>query len=173
LELPAESTLSGNGTITGNVQVAGRLAPGNSVGALTIDGDLTLTSTSLSFFEVDMTALEIQADYVEVTGNLTLDGLFSWDLLESIDPISTDMFTLYTANNLIGSFLNAASGDRIFTADMERSFVINYGGDSSFDPNSVILSDFQFTPVPEPSTWALMITGLALVAWRWQRRRRV
>jgi hypothetical protein len=35
--------------------------------------------------------------------------------------------------------------------------------------NSLVLN---FTPVPEPSTWALMLTGLSVVALRAFRRRR-
>jgi hypothetical protein len=53
---------------------------------------------------------------------------------------------------------------------MQRSFVVNYGSGSVFDPNSVVYSDFLFTPVPEPSTWALFITGLGLVGWQSRRR---
>ncbi|MCC5024515.1 MAG: PEP-CTERM sorting domain-containing protein [Candidatus Synoicihabitans palmerolidicus] len=172
LALPSGSTLSGSGTITGNIEVRGNLAPGNSVGSITIEGDLTLTASTLSFFEVDMTAEPITADFVQVDGTLNLDGMFSWELLESIDPISTDMFTLYTANNLTGSFLNAASGTRLYNSDLQRSFVINYGSASMFDPNSVILSNFEFVPVPEPSTWVLMITGLFVVVVFQLRRRR-
>ncbi|MCF3650916.1 beta strand repeat-containing protein [Synoicihabitans lomoniglobus] len=172
IEFGTSSKLAGNGTFTGDVEIKGAIAPGNSVGSLNIVGDLTLASSANSLFEIDTAASPIQADLVSVSGNLTLDGNLSLDFLASVDPITTDMFTIYTAANLTGTFANIANGNRLYTADLQRSFVVNYGASSVFDANSVILSNFEFTPVPEPSTWALMITGLSLIGWKTRRRRR-
>lgn len=33
------------------------------------------------------------------------------------------------------------------------------------------VDNFVLTPVPEPSSWALGLTGLAALAWRWRRQR--
>ncbi|MEJ6602346.1 MAG: PEP-CTERM sorting domain-containing protein [Opitutaceae bacterium] len=171
LTLPTNSTLQGNGTITGTIITGGKVSPGNSIGTLTITGDLNLLSSSSTFIEVDASTTAGSADLVNVSGNLTLGGNLSWNLLSTLDPVTTSMFTLFTANNLSGSFANATHGTRLSTADGHRSFIVNYGSGSTFDANSVIFSSFEFTPVPEPSTWALMFTGLMIITWQSRRRR--
>lgn len=169
LSFPSTSALTGNGTIIGNVETSGFVSPGNSIGSLSITGDLTLLPDSNSFFEVDADSDPKSVDLVSVSGNLVLGGTLSWNQLSALDPISTDMFTLFTANNLTGHLLER--GARLSTANGHRSFIVNYGTTSIFDTNSVVFSDFEFTPVPEPSTWALLMTGLFLVGWQGRRRR--
>jgi len=63
-------TLGGDGTITGNVTNSGTLAPGNSVGTLTIDGDYTHESGAVFSVEVD----SFRADQLDVTGMVTANG---------------------------------------------------------------------------------------------------
>ncbi len=174
LSLPSSTVLAGNGTITADITTGGTISPGASVGSLAIDGDLTLLTGATSFFEIDEVSANVLAfDTLTVTGTLTLAGDLQIDFLTSLDPISTDMFTLYTAANLQGDFANVANGGQIWAGLPDGGsgiFTVNYGADSLFDPNSVILTNFEFTPVPEPSTWALMITGLGLLALRLRRR---
>jgi fibronectin-binding autotransporter adhesin len=72
------ATLGGSGTIGGNVNIAdgGTLAPGNSPGTLTINGNLSLAAGSASNFEFG--AANVVGgplnDLVKVGGNLVLDG---------------------------------------------------------------------------------------------------
>ncbi len=174
LTLPTTAVLAGNGTIQADITTGGTVSPGASVGAVTVDGDLTLLSSSNSFFEIDVVDSVLAFDKLTVTGTLTLAGNLEIDFLTSVDPISTDMFTLYTAATLTGTFANVANGGLVST-DFNGgtgTFTVNYGSSSLFDPNSVVLTNFEFTPVPEPSTWALMITGLGLIGVQLYRRRR-
>ena len=72
------ATLGGNGIIGGNVNVAngGVLAPGNSPGTMTINGNLSLASGSVLNFEfgqADVAGGPLN-DLVNVGGNLVLDG---------------------------------------------------------------------------------------------------
>ncbi|XHS77015.1 autotransporter-associated beta strand repeat-containing protein [Burkholderiaceae bacterium UC74_6] len=70
-------TLGGSGTIGGNVAIAdGILAPGNSPGTLTINGDLSLSSASVLNYEFGQsnTVGGPLNDLTLVNGNLTLDG---------------------------------------------------------------------------------------------------
>ncbi|KQZ73892.1 hypothetical protein ASE06_16385 [Sphingopyxis sp. Root214] len=74
----AGAALGGSGIIGGNVNVAngGILAPGNSPGTLTINGDLSLASGSILNFEfgqADVAGGPLN-DLVNVGGNLVLDG---------------------------------------------------------------------------------------------------
>ncbi len=72
------ATLGGSGTIGGSVAVAdgGRIAPGNSPGALTINGNLALSGTSLLDFEFGQANVPGGPlnDLINVGANLTLDG---------------------------------------------------------------------------------------------------
>ncbi len=64
--------LDGIGTITGNVTNAGRLAPGNSIGALTVGGNFTQSSTGV--LEVEFSNGGSLIDLLTVTGTATLGG---------------------------------------------------------------------------------------------------
>ncbi|MGH8157709.1 MAG: autotransporter outer membrane beta-barrel domain-containing protein [Rhodanobacter sp.] len=69
--------LAGAGTIGGSVTIAdGHLAPGNSPGTLTINGDLSLGAASNLDYELGAASVAGGPlnDLVEVGGNLTLDG---------------------------------------------------------------------------------------------------
>jgi len=56
LNLDVASTLSGRGTIIGNVENAGQVNPGASAGTLTIDGDYTQTADGVLNIELGGTA---------------------------------------------------------------------------------------------------------------------
>jgi subtilase-type serine protease len=50
-----EGTLRGTGVVNGNTSVAGRLAPGNSPGTLTVNGSVSMASTSKLEIDIDGT----------------------------------------------------------------------------------------------------------------------
>ncbi len=62
--------LGGNGTIVGDVTADGVIAPGASIGALTINGDLILGPASTLAIETDANG----TDLLTVTGNASLGG---------------------------------------------------------------------------------------------------
>lgn len=74
------ATLRGHGTIVGNVDVLGGayLAPGHSIGTLTIHGNLSLAQGSVLNYEFGAPGANFQTastgDSVRVGGDLTLDG---------------------------------------------------------------------------------------------------
>ncbi|WP_292932198.1 autotransporter-associated beta strand repeat-containing protein [Novosphingobium sp. PASSN1] len=79
-EASTGTLLSGNGTIfAANSTVAGRIAPGNSVGQLSFTGNLALDATSLLSFELgaaDVVGGPLN-DLIIVNNNLTLNGALS------------------------------------------------------------------------------------------------
>ncbi|WJV25492.1 MULTISPECIES: autotransporter outer membrane beta-barrel domain-containing protein [Pseudomonas] len=82
-----DGTLSGSGTIVGDVRNAGTLAPGSQggpAGTLTIDGDLTLTRSSVLEYRLGQagTAGGALNDLTEVSGNLVLDGTLNVSVSE-------------------------------------------------------------------------------------------
>ncbi len=66
----ADGRLAGNGT-TGNMTVFGTIAPGNSIGTITVDGDLTFAPGAVYEVEVDPNN-EANADLITVTGSADL-----------------------------------------------------------------------------------------------------
>ncbi|HWV10011.1 MAG TPA: autotransporter-associated beta strand repeat-containing protein, partial [Pseudomonas sp.] len=79
MNVASGATLGGHGRIGGNVGIASgaHLAPGNSIGTLTIDGDLGIAKGGVLDFEFGApgtAAAPGLSDSVAVGGNLTLNG---------------------------------------------------------------------------------------------------
>ena len=66
----AGGVLGGNGTVGNTTVNGGTLAPGNSIGLLTVNGNLSFTAASSYMVEVS----SANADRVNVTGTATLSG---------------------------------------------------------------------------------------------------
>ncbi len=60
-----------------------------------------------------------------------------------------------------------ASGFAIFSAGESLTFIIDKNGDYSYDSTGV---SFDVTSVPEPASWALMMTGFAIAGTALRRR---
>ena len=109
------ATLGGGGTINGTVSVTGNntLAPGNSVGTLSVTGHCSVSGSSSYEWEFDGAG-----DSVTVGGDLTLDN--GWELvLDQLDgaiPVADTEYALFTV-----------AGDIIY----DGSVVV---GDVVFDP---------------------------------------
>jgi len=94
-------TLGGNGLVRGpvTVQAAGRLAPGTSIGTLTISNSLTLSGVTI--MELDATANT--NDHVRGLSIVTYGGtLMLSNIAGSITPASA--FKLFSANTYRGAF---------------------------------------------------------------------
>lgn len=185
-------TIRGNGTYAGAVSVGSNvvLSPGDSPGTLTFTGALnwapggaytvdllnatgatpgtthdTLVVTGAGSFTVSATSGSpftlnlISLSSALVAGNIadfTNTGTYSWQIASSVNPI-----TGFNAN----AFAINTSG---FTNPVGLgTFNVSLGGSGG---NTAIL--LNFTPIPEPSTWALLLAGAALVGFLEYRRRR-
>jgi fibronectin-binding autotransporter adhesin len=69
----SQATLGGTGTISAGVTVNGSLAPGTSIGPLTVNGNVDFGSSGI--FDVEINAATHTADLLVVNGNLNLSGL--------------------------------------------------------------------------------------------------
>ncbi len=177
--------LSGNGTIAGDVVLETSLgiAPGNSPGLLTVAGGLTWSQGG--FFE-----LEIQDpagapgtgwDAIHVNGILQFTATLG-------EPLTLHLRSLTAsgAGGNISNFLSsrpyalqvltATGGIKGFNPATVR--ITTTGFTNALDGGSFALLAsgnnlmLTFTPVPEPSTWALMLTGASVLAVKLIRRRR-
>lgn len=100
-------TLGGNGTV-GDTQIqGGTLGAGNSIGHLTVAGDLSLSSTSTLEVEVDPAG---HADLIDVTGHATLGGAKVNVLAASGQYRAfTDYTVLTAAGGISGTFGEVSS----------------------------------------------------------------
>ena len=86
LVLDAQSTLSGGGTVNGNVVNDGPLSP---AGTLTITGDYTQSPNGS--LQIDVSGFETdEFDELVVTGNVTLGGSLTIDVASEFTPSSSD-----------------------------------------------------------------------------------
>lgn len=176
--------LSGNGSFAHGVTVGANsgIAPGNSVGALTFTAGLTLAANG--YYEVEVQNASggpgLGWDTTQVTGTLnftaalgspftiflrSLDGSGTAGNALNFDPYTAYSWTILSATTLTG-FSTAA-----VTFDTSGFLSPVNGGTFSLATSGNSLA-VNFTPVPEPETWALMAIGLVAAAWTRVRRRR-
>ncbi|WP_309601537.1 hypothetical protein [Sphingomonas sp.] len=130
--------LGGNGLITGSVSIlsGGILAPGNSIGHLTVNGPLSFAAGSIFQVETTPTA----ADSVSATGNITINGGTVQVLATgtAYNPL-TRYTILDTPTSVTGTFANITSNLAFLTPGLE------------YNPRSVVLvlrrNDINFTDV--------------------------
>lgn len=117
VDVQAGGRLQGAGTV-GNTTIGNgaTLAAGNSIGELTINGDLTFMTGGV--FDVEVNPLGTNSDHVYVTGTATLAGsVLHVGEVGNYSPIST--YRILTADGgLIDGFDNVASNFLFLDADL-------------------------------------------------------
>ena len=178
--------LGGSGTFNGAVIVSsGTLAPGgSSVGGAVIDTVGALTMASLSLSGSATTQLAITGStgdlYDQLIGSstLTYGGTLALTLSGSyVDQTTFNLFSGFTSHS--GSF-GAITLSAVDTGFDGMTFTApDANGDwyTGWTANNQALKFSQstgtLTVVPEPSTWAMALAGLAYGGWQISRRRRL
>jgi hypothetical protein len=170
--------LGGTGTIDGSLVVldGGTLSPGNSPGILHV-GSLQLDEFSTTLMEITGTSTSL---YDQIVGNgsggLAYGG--NLDLVISgsyANQTTFHLFSNFSTNNLdfAAVVLNAAGGE------YDGLTFTGTGGvwTSTMTRNNQYLefttSTGDLVVVPEPSTYAMALAGLACGGWQMWRRRRL
>jgi autotransporter-associated beta strand protein len=147
------ATLGGNGTIEGTVQVDGRLAPGNSPGILTIDGDYIQSSSGTLEIEVGGLVPGAGHDQVVVSGNASLAGQLDVPIFGNFVPLENQEITFLTANTIEGQFTSITSPN-LASVNSNLAMKVSYN-----DPQSVRLQfvaasrDIQFVTQEAEASW--------------------
>ncbi|MBP6471798.1 MAG: hypothetical protein KBE23_08560 [Chloroflexi bacterium] len=92
--------LTGSGTILGDVQNGGQIAPGESPGNITIQGSYTQTVSGTLTMELGISA----QDFLTVTGTAALTGTLEINLLEGYTPAPPDSFRVLAYTSHTGTF---------------------------------------------------------------------
>jgi hypothetical protein len=142
------------------VSSGGRLTAGSqdSVGQLTIDAGISLSGAAV--LEVDILSLA-SFDTLTVSRFSLLGGSVQVDALDPNLALNVnDRFRVATFGSGYGGTFAGVSAPSPFNGFFAE-FQVDYNIDS------VDLVVVSLTPVPEPSTWALMAVGVAgLLGWR-------
>jgi hypothetical protein len=145
----------------------GSLAPGNSVGTLTINGgNLAVTGSSTLDLELSGATAD-KLVFQNPTGTVNLGSLLNVSLTLLGAPTPSTTFSVMTITsssyNFSGTFANLPTSGSVLSATFAS---VNYDFMVNYLPKSI-----TFTSVPEPGTWALLGTGLLLLGCRCRRRR--
>lgn len=134
----AGGTLGGNGTVGNTTINGGALAPGNSIGTLTVQGNLTFTAASAYMVQVSPTA----ADRTNVTGVATLGGA---TVNAAFDPGS------YVTKQY--AIINATGGvSGTFGTLVNSNLPANFTSTLSYDASNAYLNlALDFAPTSGPN----------------------
>jgi hypothetical protein len=171
------ATLGGSGTINGATTIDGNLSSGDGVvGVLTFGSSLVLNSPANISFTLNGTTrgtnyngITLQSSGLTYGGNLTIN-------VTSAFLHSNQTFSLFSGfssqtGNLAFVSLSGAYGSGSFDDDGSGVWkrVDSSGNQWSFNKST---GDLAFVAIPEPSVYALLLTGLAAMAILNQRRRK-
>ena len=102
VQVDAQGTLKGHGTVGGNVINNGLVWPGGSIGTLTIDGNYNQAPSATLKIDVSPTV----ASLLRVGGTANLDG--SLEVLYGPGTYSPKQYTIVSANQVSGQFAQSS-----------------------------------------------------------------
>ena len=158
---PAVGTLSfgtnasiqfgGGGAMQFSIMDAGG-TPGTGYSAIDVAGNLNITANSGNPFTIQLVGVDATGQVIGTANTFNAGQTYSWTLLSagSITNFSSSAFSV-DATSL---FSNPTGGGNFLVSQSGNDLTLN------------------FTPVPEPSTWMLMVSGLFAAGAAVRRRRR-
>lgn len=178
-EIGALGMLSGNGAVinaTGDVIVAGTISPGNSPGRVTINCNLIALPGSLLMLDILDSGGNFSFDQLRLGNDSTFklnDLHVVFNFLGNTDPNAFAATGGFDMDNFIRS-LNLQTGEvtglsSVFAPGQTWNDVLGAGNITAVSPvydlsDLHVAADGTVTvvavPIPEPSTWALLLFGL-------------
>jgi fibronectin-binding autotransporter adhesin len=157
------ATLAGAGRITGATTISGILAPGNSIGTLTVANDVTWNGSLLGGDATTDWKFELgaanTADLLQITGAESefIKGTGTTFRFDFLGSTATGTFKLVDWDSIVPWTGGEVAGTNFSIADFTYT---NLGGSNlgTFQFNGTQL---EFQAIPEPSAVSLMILGVA------------
>lgn len=140
----------------------GVIAPGNSPGLLTLEGNVTLgTGSTLAIELQDLASF----DQLAVTGNLVLGGTLALSCWSACALAVGDSLLVAASGGLLSGSFAAV------TLSGFGSGAFDLVVDGALGQVRLVVTE-AVTPVPEPGPAALLLAGLTVLGWMARRRRR-
>lgn len=157
-------TLMGSGAYTTNLLTnAGHVAPGESPGLLTINGNYAQTAGG--FFDVDLATLGA-TDLLKINGTASLNGALELNCYTACHfLVGDEIVILDSTGNLTGSFLPTLT----MHGFQSGAFDVVY--DTSGDRVLLRVTQNVTAAIPEPLSYAMLLGGLAWLGTLARRRR--
>lgn len=164
LAVHSAGILSGNsGILQGNVVNSGLVAPGNSTGQLTIEGNYTQESGGALEIELGGLLEGFLYDHLVVTGDANLSGDLIVSLTNGFELGLNQSFNILTVGGtLSGIFENLENQSLVGTFNGVDLFI-------DYTPTGPSAGVRLFTMVPEPSSLTLMLIGFGGAMSRFRR----
>ena len=149
-------TLTGNGTINGNVaNTGGAVNPGLGAGKIQINGTYGQSSGGSLNIDLGGHAQGSQYDLLSISNTATLGGTLNVDLINGFFPSNGDIFQVMTYSGFSGTFstingLNLGNGLTLIPVYNPGDFELRAQGSS-------------VAATPEPSSIAFLVTGLGVL----------
>ena len=152
----------------------------NSTAILTVNGNLTLTSTALLETELGGTTAGAGYDQVRVGGAIALGGNLSLATINGFALTVGQTFYILdglgdpaNGGGLSGTFANVSNAG-IYTDAAGNIFRVNYADSDPNDPSATAGNDVSVSvlAVPEPGSLVLATLGGLTALGAWVRRRR-
>ncbi|MCI0331832.1 MAG: hypothetical protein L0228_01240, partial [Planctomycetes bacterium] len=134
----------------------GTIAPGQSPGGTTINGDLQINSGAL---EIEL-ASPSSYDTVTVAGSAALGGDLLVRLLDGFVPDAIDQFTILTGQTISGAFDNLTPSGRVQIVGAMGSFQV------TIDSTQVMLSNFSLPVLAGDYNDDGVVDAADYVVWR-------
>jgi autotransporter-associated beta strand protein len=160
LSIRASRSLSGSGALVSNITVehGGVIAPGNSAGILTVDGDVNFGAGAIYEWEVEEGLGSASWDQIVVEGVLSFQGSWFLDIAPS---------TWLTNESLL-----IASADQIVGFDPMNVMIRDAVGNPASEDYTLVLegSNLFLISIPEPQSLTLAIAwSIATIGLRDRR----
>ena len=160
--------VNGIGSYAGKIAFGAGLSTGSSPTALQFNqGNVSFLNGSTLTLQLWGNAPGTEYDQLLDINTLTFHGILNLVFANGFVPWESSSFTLFDFENFKGTFGNAKNGyDMITVTGIDRNLL-----DFSHLATDGRLS-MAVSAVPEPESWALMLSGLTLVASATHRRRK-
>jgi T5SS/PEP-CTERM-associated repeat protein len=154
---------AGVGIVNGNLtNFGGLITDGDDPGTITVNGNYSQDSAGTLVMEIDGTAPDTGYSVLDVTGEAALDGKLEFSFINGYAPKIGDTFdflTYGTLDPLSASF--SSVGITGLAAGFEYAVTPVGTGGTNFQLTA--LNNGIATTTPEPSTWLLLSSGLAVL----------